>query len=363
MPDASSLLVLVSTYTDTTPETEHLPRGILAYSFDVFSKRLTLLNALRDIEQPSFMALASNRRFLYAVNETVTYQGQNGGSVSAFRFDESSGRLTLINVQPTHGKHPCYISLDKTNRWAFVANYSGGNFSVFPIQSDGSLGPAAATLQHVGHGSHPQRQEAAHAHCIMADPTNRFLLVADLGINRIVIYRFDAETGSVILHDDMSGILHDGAGPRHLAFHPALPIVYCVNELDNTIVAYEFDGKLKAIQSVQTLPENFTDVSYSAEVHIDAVGEHVYAANRGHDSIVYFRIDASGGKLSAPRFILTDGHFPRHFTLDSTGRWLFVGNQKSNTLRIFEKSPASNEWTPLDTHLDILQPVCIQVLE
>ncbi|MBC7237411.1 MAG: lactonase family protein, partial [Chloroflexi bacterium] len=301
--------------------------GIYVYRLDMLSGELTLLSDTRGVvSNPSYLAIHPQRNYLYAVSEITDYQGQPAGGVSAFAIDPKTGVLSLINQQSSGGPGPCYVSVDKTGRYALVANYSGGSVAMLPIEQDGSLLPASDFHQHEGAAMvDPRRQEKAHAHCIYPDPTNEYAFVPDLGLDRVVAYRMDLTAGKLVRHEAGDGQVPAGAGPRHFVIHPNGKFAYVINELASSITAYRYhsrQGTLEPIETISALPADWVGRSFCADVHISPSGQFLYGSNRGHDSIVVCLIDQATGKLKPIQHEWTRGEFPRNFALDPTGTFL-----------------------------------------
>jgi len=314
------------------------------------------------VENPSFLALAPSRRYLYATDEVSTFAGNLGGGVSAFRIDQGTGLLTLLNHQPSHGAAPCYLSVDQTERVVLVANYNGGNIAVLPIEEEGRLGPATDVVQHAGSSAHPTRQQGPHAHSITIDPTNRYAFAADLGIDKLLIYRLDLEHRKLVPHDIPSVEIRAGSGPRHFAFHPGGKYAYLINELDSTVTVFRYDAErveLHTLQTISTLPEG-TDVDNTcADVHISPSGRFLYGSNRGHDSIAAFRIDEATGRLSSIGHTSTQGRTPRNFGIDPSGRFLLAANQDSDSIVSFKIDGQSGALSPTGEVTSVPMPVCV----
>lgn len=350
-------LLYVGSYTDAK-RTE----GIALVQFDTRSGALELMRAVDAGPNPSFLAIHPNRRVLYAVNEVTERAGQRAGGVGAFSI-AADGSLARLGDQSSQGAGPCYVSVDRSGRVVLVANYDGGSVALLPIARNGGLAPASSVDQHRGHGPDAERQEAPHAHCIVSDPSNRFALAADLGLDRVMLYRLDAATGSLRRIEDGDAVLAPGAGPRHIAFHPKLPLVYVVGELDSTVTTLRFDanaGRLTTVDSSSSLPVGWRGKSYAADIHVAPAGDVLYVSNRGHDSIAVFSIDATSGALALVQTIATGGAWPRNFSLDPTGRWLLVANQNSNSIVVFARDPRSGHLSPTSPHLEITSPVCLR---
>ena len=303
--------------------------------------------------RPSFIAIHPNRRVVYAVNEI------DKGTVSAYAVEPATGGLTRLNEQPSQGGAPCYLSVDRSGRALLVANYTGGNVALLPIESNGALG-AARMVQHTGKGPNAERQEAPHAHCILPDPTNCFALAADLGADRVFVYRLDLEGKT--LQPAGEAVMRPGAGPRHLAFHPTLPLVLVANELSSTVSTLRFDparGAVSLLGTVSTFPPARTGTNYPADIHIDRAGRTLYVSNRGHNTIAVFSVTNEGG-LALEQTVSTEGDWPRSFTLDPTEQWLLVANQRTNSVIVFRRDTDTGRLSPTRQRLEIASPVCVR---
>lgn len=324
-------LVFVGTYTGASS------RGIYAFRFNESSGVLTSIGLAAETPSPSFLTSSADGRFVFAVNEVGTFAGERSGSVSSFGVNAATGRLTLINTQSTQGGAPCHLALDRTGRFLAVANYSGGNFVVLPVGTDGRLGPVQANLRNTGSGPNRARQEGPHAHMVLFDVTNRYLLGADLGLDRVLVYPFDEKTGALPATPVTSAAVAPGAGPRHLAFHPSEPLLFVINELSSTIESFNWDaanGSLRPHGHYPTLPDGHAGESFTAEIAVHPNGGFLYGSNRGHDSIAVFAV-SSDGQLAAVQHELTRGRTPRNFTIAPSGRWLVAANQQSDSLAVF----------------------------
>ena len=307
---------------------------------------------------PSFIALAPHGRYLYGVNEIANYQGRQSGSVTSFAVDYASGNLTQINVQPTEGRNPAHLNVDPTGRFVIAANYSGtttatNNVTLLPIAADGSLQAPAQIVTHTGTlGPVTARQEAPHAHMAMPDPSGRFVLVNDLGLDRTFVYFLD-RFESRLVSTGAPGVALPGSGPRHMAFHPNGRFVFVINEIANTIAVWSWDaeaGALNRIQTISTLPDWYRGVSTAAQVVVSADGRFVYGSNRGHNSIAVFACDPATGMLTWVSEQWTFGETPRNFNIDPSGRFLYVGHQNTDNLVVFhvDKQTGELEYTGLD---------------
>jgi 6-phosphogluconolactonase len=353
---STNSMVYIGTYTKDKSE------GIYLYKLDAATGGLTKVSATQVKDNPSYLALDPQRRYLYAVNEIGEYQGKKSGAVSAFRVDNKTGGLTFINQQPSLGGAPCYITVDKSGKNVLVANYSGGNVTIFPVGANGKLGEATDMHQHKGSSVNEKRQKEPHAHCIVLDPANKFAFAADLGTDKIMIYRFDAGTGKLTPNQPAFVATKPGAGPRHFTFHPNGKHAFVINELNSTVSAYTYDaakGSLTEIQTVSTLPQGFSGESYCADIHISPDGKFIYGSNRGHDSIVVFGYDQSSGKLTYVENVSTGGKWPRNFTLDPSGKLLLVANQNTNNIVSFKVDSTTGKLSPTGKVTEVPSPVCL----
>jgi 6-phosphogluconolactonase len=311
---------------------------------------------------PSYLALHPNGRVLYAVNEISEFAGRPTGAVTAFAIAGASGALTLLNQEASEGTSPCYVSVDRTGAVVLVANYGGGSIATLPVRPGGRLGTARKVVQHAGKGADPVRQTAPHAHCIVPDPGNAFVLAVDLGIDAVLTYRFDARTAAITVVTPGTAT-KPGAGPRHLTFHPNGRVAYVVNELDSTIATYRYDGAHGALDEVQVTaasPGGAASGNFPADVHVARSGRFLYASNRGDDTIAVFAIDAASGQLSPVQQVSTGGKWPRNFSLDPSGRFLVVANQKSDSIGSFRVDAASGRLTPTGSSVEVASPVCVR---
>ena len=338
--------------------------GIYLVHMDRRSGELKQVGSVDAGPNPSFLAIDPNGRVLYAVNEVEKYNGRVTGAVSAFGIARDTGALTRLGEQPSEGSAPCFVSVDREGRVVLVANYYGGNVALLPIQSDGALAAATAIVKHVGSGPKADRQSEPHAHCIVADPSNRFALAADLGADRVFVYRLDLDGKSLHHVDGGDAVMRAGAGPRHIAFHPTLPLVFITNELDSTVATLRFDavrGALSVIDAHSTLPAGWSGTNYPADIHVAPSGHTLYVSNRGHNSIAVFSVAATGA-LTLDQVVATGGDWPRNFSLDPSGRWLLVANQKSNSIIVFARDEESGRLTSTRQRIALPSPVCLQFL-
>ena len=348
------LNLYVGTYTSGKSE------GIYIYRMNMSTGELKHFNTVKGVVDPSFLAIDRHRRRLYAVNEVEQFAGKPSGALSAFSIDQQSGNLSFLNQQPTLGGAPCHLIVDKTGRFVLVANYTGGNISVLPIKADGSLGVATDMVQHHGSSVNKERQEGPHAHCIELDSSNRYAFAVDLGLDKVMIYKFDAKNGKLVSNKEAQ--LKPGDGPRHLTFHPNGKYAYVINELTNSVTAFTYakaTGTLKETQTVSTLPKDFSAANTTAELAVSPSGRFLYGSNRGHDSIVGFAIDQSTGKLTFIEHVPTQGKTPRHFTIDPTGTFLLVANKDSDTIVSLRINPATGRLDSTGHVAQVPTPVCL----
>jgi 6-phosphogluconolactonase len=350
-------MIYIGTYTSGKSE------GIYGYQFDPQSGALTRVNSNKSTN-PSFLAIDRSKRYLYAVNEVGEYLGKPSGGVSAYMIERHNLNLRLLNEQATQGADPCHLSVDSKRKVLLVANYTGGNVTVLPIRPDGTLGMVMDVEQHEGSGPKEQ-QKGPHAHCIMLDRNERYALASDLGIDKVMIYRFDRATGKLTPAQQPFAELKSGAGPRHLTFHPNGKYLYVIDELDSTMTVFGYDernGTLTHVDTVSTLPSDFSGTSYCADVHVSQSGKFLYGSNRGHNSIVVFEIDPRTGKLKLVQHISTAGDWPRNFTIDPSGAFLLVANQRSDNVVTFSIDPGTGQLKPTGHNESIPSPVCLRFL-
>jgi 6-phosphogluconolactonase len=355
---SDSELLYVGSYTDDAHR-----EGIHVVRMDSRSGELRLMRSMNAGPNPSFLCIHPQGRALYAVNEIAEHDGQHTGTVRAFAIADDGGSLTSINVQSSGGRGPCYVSVDRSGRAVLVANYDSGSVALLPIDAAGALGAATSVAQQSGHGPNTERQEAPHAHCIVAHPANHYALAADLGADRVFVYELNAAAGSLRHHEAGDAAMRAGAGPRHIAFHPLLPLVFVVSELDSTVTTLQFDaehGVLSPIGSISTVPANWNGTSYAADIHVAPLGNALYVSNRGHNSIAVFSIAASTGMLRLEQSVSTEGDWPRNFSVDPTGRWLLAANQKSGSIVVFARDQATGRLSPGRRRLELPSPVCLR---
>lgn len=363
------MLVYVGTYTapilfGTGKVLQGKGEGIYVFRMDQASGALELVSMTAGVANPSYLAFDVAQRFLYVVNELKSYQDRPTGTVSAFAVDPTTGDLEFLNRQPTHGTDPCHVAVATQSRHIFVANFMSGSLCILPVHDDGSLGEACDFIQHQGAGIDPIRQNGPHAHSVTLDRANRYAFVPDLGLDKLFIYKFDAKRGML----EPNGVpwfkMKPGAGPRHLALHPAGKFAYLINELNSTVAALACNhrtGAFQELQIVSTLPEGFRGESTCADLQVSPSGMFVYASNRGHDSIVINRINQTTGKLTYVEHVPTQGNTPRSFCIDPTGRYLLAANQDSDTIVTFRIHARTGKLQPTGHVAHVPTPVCVKV--
>lgn len=358
----NEIRIYVGTYTSNSKSA-----GIYVCKFDLETGKLSLLSTAMDVPDPSFLTVDRHGRYLYAVNELLNFEGNSSGSVSSFAIDPKTGSLTFINRQSSMGGAPCHISITDDGKFILVANYVGGNVSVFPLGSDGRIGPAADLVQHSGSGRNEERQSSAHPHSIALDQKGRFAVAADLGIDRVMIYEFDGREGKLKPNSLQPFFqTRPGAGPRHFEFHPNGKLAFVTNELDSTVSSLSYDGRagtLKEIETHSTLPPGFTGPNSCADIHASPDGKFLYCSNRGSDSIAAFKIDELSGKLTYIENTPSGGKKPRNFVIDATGKFLLAANQDTDNIVVFRIDKRSGRLENSGHTMVIPAPVCLKFVK
>jgi 6-phosphogluconolactonase len=361
----NTTLVYVGTYT------RGASKGIYVFKLQTqnleVSQNILLvpLGLAAETSNPSFFELDTKRRLLFAVNEDSEFEGKPTGSVSAFSIDGATGKLKLINQRSSMGAGPCHIVMDKSGRNLLVANYDSGNVAVLPVAADSTLGEPSDFVQHAGKSVNPQRQEGPHAHCVTLDNANRFAFVCDLGLDKVMCYRFDADRGKLTPNEPASVSLKPGAGPRHMVFRPDGKFAYVINELDSTITTFAYDadkGALSELETVSTLPPYWDGKNTTAEIAVNPSGKYLYASNRGHNSVILFSIDKDKGTLTFVEEQGTGGKTPRHFGIEPSAKHLAIGNQDSDTVLVCRIDAENGRLKPSGVFADCPSPVCVKFL-
>lgn len=354
---AESLPVYFGTYTSRS---ENSSKGIYRSVLDLETGKLSNPVLAAEARNPSFLEIHPGGKFLYVVSEAG-----GAGSVSAYAIGRDTGDLKFLNQQPSGGAGPCHVSIDNAGRNVLVANYGSGSASVIPIKSDGRLGEPTGFVQHAGSSVNPRRQKGPHAHSINVSPDDRFAFVADLGIDKIMIYRLDIEKGTIIANSPAFAKVKPGAGPRHFAFGPSGKYAYMINELDCTVTAFAYEsasGALTEVQTITTLPNGFDGSNSCAEVRVHPSGKFLYGSNRGHDSIVVYRVDLVKGILTFVEHERADIKTPRNFNIDPTGRFCLVANQGGGSVVVFRVDQETGALEPTGHKISIARPVCVRFL-
>jgi len=348
-------LVYIGTYTGEKSQ------GIYVSRFDSATGKLTSPELAARTTNPSFLAVSPKGDFLYAVGELIEDDKPKAGAVIAYRIDRASGKLTRLNQKSSGGKGPCHLAVDQTGQCLMVANYGSGTVAALPIKSDGKLGTPSTCIQHNGSSLNPERQEGPHAHVVTVSQDNRFALVCDLGLDKVMVYRLDPSKASLAPNEPPSVSVKPGSGPRHVAFHPDGRFVCLINELGSTMTLFSYDperGVLKELQTVSTLPNDYKGPNGCAEIHFHPNGRFVYGSNRGHHSIAIFGFDAKIGKLTLVEYQDTYGKIPRYFGIDPSGQWLLAENQDSDNIVVFRIDPQTGRLKRTDQKVSVGQPVC-----
>ena len=352
---ADTVSVYVGSYAKATEP------GIHHFTLDLTSGALTPAGGTSGVANPSFVNISPDKRFLFAIGEAG---GKKGGPVVSFSIDEK-GALKQLSESNSGGSGPCYITADRTGKVVLVANYGGGSVASIPVSADGKLAEPATFVQHTGSSVNKSRQSEPHAHSINVSPDNRFAFAADLGLDKILIYKLDAEKGTLTANDPAFVEIPPGSGPRHFAFHPSGKYAYVCGEMTSTVHAMTYDaakGELQVIQSLSTLPEPVKGNS-TAECQVHPSGKFVYVSNRGHNSIAVFQVDEATGKLTAAGHVPTGGKTPRNFCVDPTGKFLIAANQDSDNVVVFKIDASSGMPHPAGHEVKVPKPVCVKFLQ
>lgn len=346
--------LLTGTYTKGKSE------GIYVYRFNSMDGSAAAVSSIK-IPNPSFLAVSPDEKYVYAVLEIADKKG-TGGLVASLSFDKQQGTLAFLNQQSSGGDNPCYVNADKTGKWLATANYSSGSLAIHPIMENGMLGAATTVIRHEGSGPDKIRQNAPHVHGTFFSADNRFLLVPDLGIDKVMIYTFDEKTGKIAAAAQPFAASEPGAGPRHICFNPAITFAYLLEELSGTVVTYQYkNGKLKRRQRISNMPAGDTTFAGSADIHVSPDGKFLYASNRAaSNTIAIFSINQKNGKLSLVGHQTTLGKTPRHFNFDPTGNFLLVANQNSDNIVIFRVDKETGLLTDTKNRIDVGNPVCLK---
>jgi 6-phosphogluconolactonase len=344
--------LLIGTYT------KGQSKGIYVYRFYAETGKMAYLNEIDDVSNPSYLCVAANNKFVYAVNEN----GKNG-EVSSFSFDPKQGKLVFLNKQSSGGADPCYVSVDKDQKNVFVANYSSGSLAVLPVNKDGSLAPVSQLVQDVGHGVNKERQEGPHVHIAMLSPDEKYLLYSDLGTDKLNIMRYHASHTQPLTPASPPFVnIKDGEGPRHIVFSDDKKHVYLVTEMGSAVHVFDYDnGKLKEKQSITLLRDNFKGQTAGAAIHISPDGRFLYASNRLEtNEISVYVIDPETGILTFVQRATSYGKNPRDFAIDPSGHFLVLANQDSNSIYVYKIDPNTGKINRVSAPINVGNPVCLK---
>lgn len=345
--------LLIGTYT------KNAEQGINVYAFNNLTGTLRFVSIAKDVDNPSYLVIAPDKKHVYAVNEG------NTGSVSAFEWDTTSGQLTFLNKQPSGGESPCYINTDQDGKYVIVGNYGGGSLSVLPVRGDGKIDAPVQTIEHTGSGVNKERQEKPHVHCVVFSPDHQYLYVSDLGIDQVAIYTYkQGDVQPLIPATPGFAPLPPGSGPRHIIFHPNGKWVYLIHELDGKITAFNYkNGALTPFQQVSILPEQFKGKASGADIHISPDGKFLYASNRGSlNNIVIFSVDQKKGLLVKKGQQPSGGKTPRNFMIDPSGNFLLAANQDSDNVVVFKRNKITGLLKPIKQDIKVPAPVCLKMI-
>jgi 6-phosphogluconolactonase len=358
------IFVFTGAYTGFPPHPRGRADGVGVFRMNSETGALTHVCTQPGVDNPTFIAVSSDHRLLYAINAVSEVDGVPGGAVEAFSINQETGALTFLNRESTIGPGPAFVTVDRTGKFVLAANYPGGSIALFPVLDDGRLAQASDFIQHVGSSVDPSRQAAPHAHSINLDPTETFALVADLGLDQIVVYQLDRTNRKLVLNDPPYAQVDPGSGPRHLEFHPNGQFVFVINELSSTVTGFAWDGRrgaLTALQTLSTLPSGWVGETSAADIHVHPSGKFVYGSNRGHDSLAIFAVDALTGRLTYVENTPTGGKTPRNFGIDPTGRFLLAANQDTDTIVTFRIDQVTGKLTPTGDLVSTGTPVCVKI--
>jgi 6-phosphogluconolactonase len=361
--------LIIGTYTTAKSE------GIYVYKFNTDTGDFSAVSKATGVSNPSFLSISPNQKFIYAVNEN-----NETAAVSAFGFDKKSGILTSLNTQPSGGAHPCHLSTDNTGAWVLVGNYTGGSVAVLPILTDGSLGSPTQIVKHEGKGPNTTRQEKPHVHSVNIAANNTDVFVTDLGIDKIMAYRFDAKSGKLSAAKTPFIKISAGAGPRHFVFHPNGQFAYLIEELSSSITSFRYKkGVLSPLQTLTTLATDYKEKNknFCADIHISPDGKFLYGSNRfvdtssgkavfannnTVDSIVIYSIDPKTGRLVYVGHEPVLGKMPRNFIITPNGKYILVANQTTDNITIFERNPHTGKLTPTGKQIETPTAVCLKMM-
>ncbi|SCY78227.1 6-phosphogluconolactonase [Paenibacillus polysaccharolyticus] len=356
MSESKRLLVLVGSYAEAENE------GIYAYELNEDTGSLAKLDGISGVKNPTFVNVDAQANKLYAIGETASAEGNKMSEAVALSVDPSTGKLTLLNRKDSISAPPCHIQRDPSGKYLILSSYHGGLVGLQALTDNGEVGALLDEKKHEGHGAHPERQDKPHVHSAFFSPDGKYMMVQDLGADKIAIYSINADTNELVLHSETK--THPGAGPRHLAFHPNAQFAYVINEVDSSITSYKYDaaaGTLTEISNISTLPDGYDGAeNTTAEITVSNDGRFVYGSNRGHDSIVVFAVDADKGHLSLVEHVSAEGQHPRHFALTPNGKLLIAANRDTNNMVTFTVDQESGRLKYTGHSTGVSKPVCVK---
>lgn len=337
--------------------------GLYACTYDMQTGALTLVGQADGLQNPTFLVANGKNQTLYSILEGKNAEGGKCGAAAAYRFNPADGSLSRLNEVITLPATTCHITTDSAYRYAMTASYHGGMISLSPLLEDGRIGETVDMHRHEGSRVHPV-QTQARAHSVIVDNAGRYAVVSDLGMDTLFVYELDLDNQRLVLRNQTA--IAPGSGPRHFVFHPTLPYGYGINELNSTVTVYAYDaeaGQLKVVQTISTLPEAFEGENACADIHLSPDGKFLYGSNRGHDSIVVYRVDQTNGQVEPVQYASTLGGHPRNFGLSPDGRFALVANRDGNNIVTFRRNSETGELQPTGSELRVSKPVCIRFAE
>lgn len=342
--------MIVGTYTAKTS------KGIYVYRFNPTTGKLQFSSTVSGVKNPSFIAVSPTQEMVYSVGET-----DGDGTVNSFRFDRKQGVLSYLNSQSAGGPGSCHVTTDRTGKWVMVGNYGAGSLSILPVEADGTLGKATQTIQHTGSSVNKNRQEKPHVHSVNVAVNNTDVFVPDLGVDKVYTYQLDTQKGLLNPGKPAFTSSTPGSGPRHFVFSLNNKYAYVIEELTATVTAYRYEkGTLKPIQTISTVPSDYTGLKWDADIHVSADGKFLYASNRAHESITVYAIDAKTGKLTWVDNISVEGKTPRNFAIDPTGNYVLVANQDSDNVTVFSRDKKTGKLKYTGYSIEVSMPVCLK---
>lgn len=359
-PAAGKFRVYVGTYTRGES------KGIYSYVLDTAAGTLTPEGLAGETENPSFLAIHPSGEYLYACGELDKFKGEASGALTAFRIDSATGKLSKLNEVVAGGTATCHVNISRNGRYAVIANYGSGSCAAFAIGADGQLGERTAFHQHTGSSADPGRQKGPHAHSVNLDKQNKHVIVADLGLDQVKVYKFNASTGAMTPNEPAFAKVKPGSGPRHFSFHPSGKYAYVINEMACTVTAFQWDarkGTLTEVETVTTLPVPVQRGYSTAEVVAHPNGRFVYGSNRGHNTIAVFQVDPASGKLKTVEHKSTQGEIPRNFAIDPTGQFLIAANQNTHTIVLFRINQSTGALEAVGSPVKAPSAVCVRFVK